>query len=233
MGAAERNGKLDFRVISIGTLSHNRLWGEGAPVRTAHATTTLVTDGDRTILVDPSLPAPILAARFHERTGLKPEAVTDVFCTTLRPAHRRGINALPNAKWWTSELELESYTEGLSKMLESSRRLEADDRHQLESDLKLLERFHPAPETFSSQVDLYPMAGASPGSAGLLLTDATSTIVIAGDAAITGEHLRRGQVWEGCFDAEAALRSLEDLLELADMVVCGHDNLTVLLGRWL
>ena len=224
---------MDFCVVSIGTLSHNRLWNEGAPVRTAHATTTLVRDGDRTILVDPSLPAPILGAHLHERTGLKLEAVTDVFCTTLRPVHRRGIEALSGAAWWTSGQELESYSRHLSKMLDSAQRLETDDRSLLESDLELLERFRPAPDSFTSQVGPYPMTGASPGSAGLILTEATSTVVIAGDAVITGEHLRRGQVWQGCFDIEAAMKSLADLLELADIVVCGHDNLTVLSRRWL
>ncbi|MFM1936342.1 MAG: hypothetical protein RI990_1301, partial [Planctomycetota bacterium] len=32
----------DFRVISIGTLAHNPLWGERGDVRAAHATTTLI-----------------------------------------------------------------------------------------------------------------------------------------------------------------------------------------------
>ena len=33
---------VEYRVISIGALSHNRLWGETAAVRTAHATTTVI-----------------------------------------------------------------------------------------------------------------------------------------------------------------------------------------------
>ena len=60
---------VEYCVISIGALSTNRLWGESGAVRAAHATTTLVVQDDRRILVDPSLPGPILAARFHERTG--------------------------------------------------------------------------------------------------------------------------------------------------------------------
>ncbi|HOF18858.1 MAG TPA: hypothetical protein PK082_08100, partial [Phycisphaerae bacterium] len=99
---------VEYAIISIGTLSANRLWGESAAVRTAHATTTLVRAGERVILVDPSLPAAALAARFGERTGRTLADVTDVFCTTLRPAHRRGVAALPNARWWCGELELET-----------------------------------------------------------------------------------------------------------------------------
>ena len=91
---------VEFLVVSIGALSHNPLWGEPSPVRTAHATTTYVEDGPRRILVDPSLPAIALAARFNERTGKMLQDVTDVFCTTLRSVHRRSIEAMPSAAWW-------------------------------------------------------------------------------------------------------------------------------------
>jgi hypothetical protein len=44
---------MDFRIISIGTLAQHPLWGERTPVRTGHATTTLVRSGDRFILSIP------------------------------------------------------------------------------------------------------------------------------------------------------------------------------------
>lgn len=224
---------MEYRVISIGTLSHNRLWGEAAPVRTAHATTTFVTEGRRRILVDPSLPGPILAARFHERTGRTLDEVTDVFCTTLRPVHRRGIEALDKATWWVSETELELYARHLEGLAGSAERLEAEDREALEADRRLLQRFQPAPEQFGEQVTVYPTAGPSPGAAGLLLTEPTCTLVVAGDAVATREHLERGRVWQGSADTEAALRTLQDLLELADAAICGHDNLVLLRRHWL
>ncbi len=110
---------VDYCVVSIGTLSHNKLWGESVPLRTAHATTTLVRDGGRTVLVDPSLPAAALTARLGERTGLAASAVTDAFCTTLRPVHRRSIEAFGQAKWWCSEAELEAYRRHLEDLLET------------------------------------------------------------------------------------------------------------------
>jgi len=88
-----------------------------------------------------------------------------------------------------------------------------------------LQRFRGAPDKFSEQVSLYPLEGPSPGSAGLLLTPPPMTIAIAGDAALTGEHVQRGMVWEGCADTEIAVESLQDLLEVADVIVPGHDNL--------
>lgn len=213
-----------YTVISIGTLSHNRLWSEAGAVRTAHATTTLVADGGRLILVDPSLPAAALAARFNERTGKTLDDVTDVFCTTLRPVHRRSVAAVPRADWWCAEAELELTRRGLRDLREVAGRLGSEDSQRAEADLKLLERFQPAPEHFGGQVQLYPLAGPTEGSAGLLLTAAARTIVIAGDAALTGEHVRRGRIWQGCADTEAALASLKDMLELADVIVPGHDN---------
>ena len=217
---------VEFCVISIGTLSRNRLWGEKGAVRTPHATTTLVDDGaGRLILVDPSLTPGILAARFNERTGKHVSDVTDVFCTTLRPVHRSSIAALPDAAWWTGEGELEAYRQYLAGLLDSAGRLDVEAQAAVTGDLALLDRFRAAPDKLGEQVGLYPLAGPSTGSAGLLLTPAVSTILIAGDAALTSEHVQRGQVWEGCFDTEAAAESLQDLLQVADVIVPGHDNL--------
>jgi glyoxylase-like metal-dependent hydrolase (beta-lactamase superfamily II) len=222
---------VEYAVISIGALSHNRLWGEAAPLRTAHATTTYVEDRQRRILVDPSLPAAALAARFNERTGKTLEAVTDVFCTTLRPVHRRSIQALAHAGWWVAEAELDDYRRRLEGLRGSAERLSPDDARQIEEDLALLERFRPAPDKFTEQVSLFPLPGASGGSTGLLLTPAVSTVLIAGDAALTGEHVRAGQVWEGCDSREAAMESLREVLEIADIIVPGHDNLMLAPGR--
>jgi glyoxylase-like metal-dependent hydrolase (beta-lactamase superfamily II) len=224
---------VDYAVISIGTLSHNRLWGEKAAVRTAHATTTLVVSGDRRILVDPSLPAPALAARFFERKGKPLSWITDVFCTSLRPVHRRAVEALPNARWWASAEEIETYSGYLDLLAGSAQRLSTDEAGGIEADRALIRKFSPAPDQFGPQVSLYPLAGPSPGSAGLLLTPASLTIVIAGDAALTVEHVLSGQVWEGCADANAAMESLEDMVQLADVIVPGHDNVMLTPRHWL
>ena len=224
---------VDYCVISIGALSKNRLWAEAAAVRTSHSTTTAVFADDRLILVDPSLPAAALGPVFNERTGKTLADVTDVFCTTLRPVHRRSIAVVAGAAWWVHEAELTTYRSHLEGLLASAERLDAEDAANVEADLKLTERFRPAPESFGPQVTVYPLAGPSPGSAGLLLTPPTMTIVIAGDAAVTAEHVRRGQVWDGCADVEAAMRSMEDYIELADVIVPGHDNVMLTLRRWI
>ena len=65
------------------------------------------------------------------------------------------------------------------------------------------------------------------------MTPATTTIVIAGDAALTAEHVTRGQVWKGCTDTEAATTSLKEMLELVDVIIPGHDNVILSPGRFL
>jgi glyoxylase-like metal-dependent hydrolase (beta-lactamase superfamily II) len=224
---------IEYTIISIGAMGANRLWGETTPVRTAHATTTLITDGDRLILVDPGLPATALGARVNERTGKTLADVTDVFCTTLRPAHRRGLESLTHATWWASSLELQTYSAGMADRQNAAERLSSEDAKLHELELELLDRFKEAEDDFSAQISLYPLHGPSPGCTGLLLTPPTQTILIASDAAITAEHVQRGQVWVGCHDTEEALQTLSDLLEVADIIICGHDNLTFAPRPWV
>jgi glyoxylase-like metal-dependent hydrolase (beta-lactamase superfamily II) len=221
-----------FIIVSIGTLSSNPFWKEPPGVRTAHATTTLVTDGDRRILVDPSLPDIALASRLFERTGLQCDDVTDVFCTTLRPTHRRALRAFPKARWLTNETELANYRAHLQSLHESSHRQGGELDNAMHADMEIVHRFVPAPDKLSEAVDLYPLPGPSVGYAGLLLAGPSRTVMIAGDAAITSDHVMSAQVWSGCQDVEAAMDSLTEVLEIADIIVCGHDNYMLSPGRW-
>jgi glyoxylase-like metal-dependent hydrolase (beta-lactamase superfamily II) len=223
-------------IISIGAMDHNLLWDETRPVRTAHATTSLVEAGEKCILVDPSLPANILAAKFHERTGRDLSAVTDVFCTTLHPHGRRALDdpaALAGATWWTHERELEWYARQIEHLADSSDRLGAEQQRDLSAERELVGRFRPAGDSLAEQVSLFPLHGATEGSAGLLLTPPTQTILIAGPAVPTGEHLRRGMIWQAAADHEAAMDCLGDILELADCIVPGFDNLCMNPHRWM
>lgn len=105
---------MEYTVISIGTLSKNPLWQERVAVRTSHSTTTLIRSESAVILVDPSLPGQILEARLFERTGLKPDAITHVFLTNLKPVHRRGLDLFPKAVHWAAEMEIEIAQQALA-----------------------------------------------------------------------------------------------------------------------
>lgn len=223
---------VEYKVISIGTLSHNSYWNETAGVRTPHATTTLVTSGDKKILVDPALPPQVLDARLYERAGIKNKDITDVFLTTFRSAHRGALGAYDQANWYIHEKE-KHY---VRHFFEERYRHTKDDHellHIIADELALLDRCQPAPEKLADQVELFPSPGASAGCCGLLLTPSVGAVIIAGDAVINTDYLEHGQVWDDCFDIKLAQQSLEDILEIADVIIPGHDNLIPLLGKML
>jgi len=216
---------MNYRVISIGALSRHELWEEKTPTRTAHATTTLVESEGRVMLVDPALPAEALAARLGERRGIEPAAVTDVFLTSFRPAHRMGLAAFPRARWLISEREREAVGQGLVEQFERAE--EEDVRKLLKDEIGLLKRFEPAPDRLAEHVDLFPLPGYTPGHCGLLLSETRATILVAGDAVATGEHLEQGRLLRDPWDLEQAKESLREAIEIADLIIPGHDNLRV------
>src|SRR3954466_14630108 len=126
-------------IISIGALDRNRLWGETTAVRTPHATTTLVRTSNRTILIDPGLPAGALGARLHERTGLRPEQIDTVFLTSFRPEHRAGLSIFQNAKWLIHEIE-QQWAGQMLKRLIADAPAEDHDRKLMQEELALLNK---------------------------------------------------------------------------------------------
>lgn len=233
---------LQYTVVSIGALSRNRFWNEAEPKRVAHSTTTIIRDENTTILVDPGLPEQLLAQRLEERTGLVPEQIDIVFLTNFRPAHRRALPLFGRAEWLMHEPEIEAVHEHLGRLCASFEDDDEDDlsdggRHgrDLEAivhqEQALLERIKPARDKLTKWVHLYPCVGATPGSAGLLLTEVGRTVVVAGDAAISSDYFEAGRVFEQAFDVEAAQESLRDLMEIADVIVPAHDNVFVVAGR--
>lgn len=213
---------MDYRVISIGTLSRHELWNEKGETRTAHATTTLIRSGDKVILVDPGLPAQVIAARLRERSGLDASEITDIFLTNFRPAHRWGLSAFPNARWLISEMEREFIGNALVEQFRQAP--EATPKQFLQEEIALLRRFQPVPDRLAPQVDLFPLPGFTPGTCGLVLSHMNSTTLVAGDAVGTIEHLEQGRVLRGCYDANQARESFVEAIEIADVIIPGHDN---------
>lgn len=216
---------MDYRVISIGALSVNELWQHQGPARTPHATTTLVTAGDRRILVDPGLPPQVVAARLAERAGIAPEDISDVFLTNFRPAHRWGITAFPNARWLINEPEREAVGRALVEAFQQTPEDDEENRKALEQEIAILKRCQAAPDKLAPHVDLFPLPGYTPGTAGLLLALPRSTVLIAGDAIPTIEHLEHGRVLRNAWNVEQAQQSLLEALEIADVIIPAHDNI--------
>jgi glyoxylase-like metal-dependent hydrolase (beta-lactamase superfamily II) len=210
-------------VVSIGALSRNLLWNETDANRTPHATCTLIRAGKKNILVDPGLPAVALVPRLKERTGLTPDKIDVVFLTNLRPAHRAGLAAFERAAVLAHENELSATLQHLSNLADSIE--DRADRAVVEREIAGLQRVKPADDALAPQVDLFPLAGYTPGTCGVIVAATTHTVLIASDAVATQDHLLAGQVLPGGFNLEAAKESLQEVYEIADVIIPGHDNL--------
>ena len=222
---------VQFDIVSIGTLSRNRFWNEKAQKRAPHCTIVLVLDGDRTILVDPGLPAELVKQRLDERTGLSPDDIDTVFLTCFRPTHRRGLALFERAAWFMHEPEVEGMGAHLAEIAGRPEADEPEVRRLIADERDLLARIQPAPERFTESVHLYPAPGVTPGTAGLLLASASKTTIIAGDAVVTREYYEAGRVFDVAHDVELARTSLREISEIADEIVPGHDNTFRVYGR--
>ena len=217
---------MDYRIISIGALSRHELWKDSGATRSAHSTCTLIRSEKKIILVDPGLPAQIIGARLEERAGIKLKDITDVFLTNFRPSHRWGLNGLERANWYISEAEREAMGLHLVEQFQHEEK-ESDSWEIIKRDIALLQQCKPAPDQLAKGVDLFPSYGFTPGTCGLLLAMPTHTVVVAGDAVATQEHLEQGRVLRGAYDAQTAKDSLFEIVEIADLIIPGHDNIQV------
>ena len=197
-------------VIAIGSLAKNKYWKEKVPAREEYATATLIRAGKMTLLVDPGWPAEVLRSALFYRAGLEPEAVTHVFLTHFDPAHRRGLGLFAKATWWMYEEEIRYADAELPD--------DAPDR-------RVLARLEAAPEHLAPGVDLYPTFGHTPGHASLLVYSAVESTVVAGDAVLTRDHFEQCDLGEPPWDLVKAKESFQEILQIADALVPGHDNL--------
>jgi glyoxylase-like metal-dependent hydrolase (beta-lactamase superfamily II) len=221
---------MEITVISIGALAKNTLWNERTPVRTSHATTTLISTHDEAggtvlLLTDPSLPGDVLDARLFERAGIHADAVTHVFLTNWRPVHRRGLDRFPKARWWMHETEILAAREALEQALATARRQGNTEVETLvRKEQTLLAKVQAAPDDLAAGMQVYPLPGYTAGQCGLILSEPALTTVIAGDAVPTRGHFLAGQVFPDCWDLSKSKESLLELMEVADVIIPGHDN---------
>jgi len=221
-----RTMSISYRIISLGTLAAHPLRHESGEQRTGHATTTLVSVGETHIIVNPGLPGVALRARMDERCDLRPEDITDVFFTSFSIDHRRGATIFTAAQHIVHEPE-RAYAELIIREKMEEARDAGDDEalERFARDRDVLEQCIDAPDALGPGVDLFPLPGMTPGTCGVLLAMPRRTVLIAGDAIPTIEHLTSGQVLSTCADLEQAQESFREAIEIADDFVLGRDNL--------
>lgn len=220
---------VDHRVISQGALAAHPLWDEKQDVRLAHATTSLISAGEVHIIVDPSLPPQVLAARLSERSKLQPADITHVFLTSLEPMRHRGISLFSKATWLASERELDAATASVNAQFEEQRDRGDDDElmAMIRAEQQILSRITAAEDSIAPGVDLFPLPGVTEGTCGLLIGLPGSTVLLTGDAIATIDHLSQGKVLPTCVDLTKAQESFREALEIADAFILGRDGLVL------
>jgi glyoxylase-like metal-dependent hydrolase (beta-lactamase superfamily II) len=199
-------------VLAIGSLAKNRYWDEKAPVRKEYATATLVRAEKMVLVVDPGWPAEVLDSALYYRAGLKARDVTHVFLTHFDASHCMGLTLFEKARWSMYDEEI--------RYADAETPVDAPAR-------TILGRLQAAPEKFAPGVDLFPTFGHTPGHASVLAYTALESILIAGDVVLTRDHFESSDLGEMPWDLEKAKVSFQDVMEIADQVVPGHDNVFV------
>jgi glyoxylase-like metal-dependent hydrolase (beta-lactamase superfamily II) len=196
-------------LVTVGHLSRNKFWGESETRahRRTLCTCTVIRGGDRTILIDPSLPAEQLIQALDERTGLPASAIDTVFVTHHHGDHRVGLAAFPAAQWFMAEREIRAWR--------------ADSSVQ---EQPVLDRIQPALGDLAPGVELLATPGHTLGHTSVVFDSAGARVAVTGDAVMTADFFRHRDYFFNTVNPDAAVRSLGAIGAAADIVIPGHDN---------
>lgn len=203
--------EIRWDVLTIGWLSRNRYWGESddRAYRPATCTSVLLRAGDRTIVVDPSLPPAEMPALLDRRAGISPADVDAVFLTHFHGDHRAGIGAFPDAQWLMPALEIALWDGRLAP--------DGPDR-------AVLARLRPSGDELAEGIEILPTPGHTATHSSLLFGSGGLRVAVAADAAMTRDFFLARDYYFNTEDPEAAVASIDSIAAVADIVVPGHDN---------
>ena len=194
-----------WEIITIGTLSRNRYWGEpdAKPLRSAICTSTLISGGGFHLLVDPSLAdKDAMAKELDRRSGLKLDDVTAVFITHEHGDHYAGIGHFQKAAWYAAA--------PVAEILNGR---------------KIFTRaIQPAPTSLFGAVDVFPTPGHTRSHHALRFDCDSRSIVAAGDSVATRDFWRERRSYYNAVDPALAARTMEKLAAVASVIIPGHDN---------
>ena len=195
-----------FTILTLGCFSRNRYWGEedAKSYRRALCTSTLIeTPQGARILVDPAVSGAALAQVLDERCVLRPEAVDCVYVTHRHGDHYVGMTDLPRAVWLAAPGDA------------------GEIRRALPQHAK---RIVAAGAEIVTGIRVLPLPGHTPGLAGLLFASEDGMVAVAGDSVMTRDFFKDRRGYYNSADFAASARSIDLLMEKADIVVPGHGN---------
>lgn len=198
-------------VLAIGNLSRNKFWGEpdDRALRPVHCTSTLIRSHGLTLVVDPGHGPEQMAELLDRRAGLTVDAVDAVFVTHRHADHRVGIDAFPRARLYMAADELRDWAAATDPLREEA---------------AIARRFTPSPTELTPDVRLLVTNGHTTGHTSLVVEAGSTSVVIAGDAAMSRSFFDARDVYFNTVDRAAARESLDRIALVAAVVVPGHDN---------
>jgi glyoxylase-like metal-dependent hydrolase (beta-lactamase superfamily II) len=205
------NQRIRWDILTIGYLSRNKFWGESdkQAYRAPRCTCTLLRVNGQNIIVDPSCPPEEMIMVLDQRTGLKSENIHTVFLTHFHGDHRFGIEAFPHARWYM----------GVREIADGLRSLPPDS-----PDRQILNRIEPIEGSLCPGIEIIDTPGHSMGHRSLVFNSEGMNVVLAGDAAMTRDFFFAGDYYFNTVDPDAAVKSIEAIADIADIVIPGHDN---------
>ena len=199
--------KLRFTIVNIGALSMNKFWGETERLHQTSATCTLLDVNGTRLLVDPSPYPDELERKLFDTTGLRPDAIDQVFVTHLHGDHLFGIDLFPDAEWLMASAAL------------------AEWRERSPDEANTIARFLPAEGRLPDGVQLYHAPGHTMGLHGLSVKTRWGTLIVAGDAVMTPEFFEAAEGYHNSVDFAQATATIQAIKRDAALVIPGHGNI--------
>jgi glyoxylase-like metal-dependent hydrolase (beta-lactamase superfamily II) len=192
-------------VITIGSLSRNRYWGDSdeKAVHSVICTCTVISGKNFHVLVDPSIADEnLMKTELDRRTGLKPDDIDLVFITHQHGDHFAGITHFQKAKWAAG-----AETAGiLNKTGNFDKKIE------------------PAGNNLFGAIELIPTPGHTTDHQCLRFDYKGLSVIVAGDAVATKDFWNERRPYYNALDVAESKRTMEKINSLADIIVPGHDN---------
>jgi glyoxylase-like metal-dependent hydrolase (beta-lactamase superfamily II) len=195
-------------VITIGSLSRNRYWGDSdeKAIHSVICTCTVISGKNFHVLVDPSIADEnLMRTELDRRTGLKPDDIDLVFITHQHGDHFAGLKHFPNSRW-TAGSETASI---LNKTGNFGKRIEPTEANLFDA------------------IELIPTPGHTTDHHSLRFDSNGFSVVIAGDAVATKDFWNERRPYYNALDIPESKRTMEKINSIADIIVPGHDNFFV------
>jgi glyoxylase-like metal-dependent hydrolase (beta-lactamase superfamily II) len=202
----KKNSKVThWDIITIGNLSRNIYWGESddRASRSTICTCSVISVGDLHIIVDPSLADDTdMKTELKRRTGLIPDNIDVVFITHQHGDHIAGLKHFQKSNWLAGS----EVASGLNKSVQLPKKIER------------------AESSIFGAIDVIPTPGHNPDHQSLRFDYRDLSIVIAGDSVATRDFWNDKRMYYNVMNLAESKRTMENIDEIADIIVPGHDN---------